>query len=83
MIHLCWAGNMDISGTSHVTAFHTTNHQSYLLYINLNVLLKIVTIQIQNQIMHKVKSITHNDQRQLISQLSFLKQGNKNDTMKT
>lgn len=48
--------------------------QPYLLYIDLNVLLKVVSIEIQHQVMHKIESVTNNDQGQLISQLSFLKE---------
>ena len=48
--------------------------QPYLLYIDLNVLLKVVSIEIQHQVMHKIESVTDNDQGKLISQLSFLKE---------
>lgn len=44
----------------------------YLLHIDLNVFLQAVAVQVQDQIVDKIKAVTHNDQRQLISQLGFL-----------
>lgn len=34
---------------------------AYLLHIDLNVFLQVVSVQVQNQIVDKVKSVTHND----------------------
>ena len=45
---------------------------SYLLYVNLNILLQIVSIEVQDQVMNIVKPITNNDEWQLICQLGFL-----------
>lgn len=51
----------------------TTVVNAYLLYIDLYVLLKAVSVQVENQVMYEIKSVTHDDQRQLVGQLSFLK----------
>lgn len=45
---------------------------TYLLYINLNIFLEIISIQIQHQVVDKVKAVAHDDERQLISEFSFL-----------
>lgn len=45
----------------------------YLLHVDLNVLLQAVAVQVQHQVMHKVKAITHNDQWQLVCQFGFLR----------
>ena len=50
------------------------------MYVNLDILLEIVSIEVQDQVMNIVKPITHNDERQLICQLGFLnktKKGNR------
>lgn len=44
----------------------------YLLNIDLNVLLQIVAVQVEDQVMDKVESVTDNDQRQLVGEFSFL-----------
>lgn len=44
----------------------------YLLHIDLDVLLQAVAVQVQDQIVDKIKAVTHDDQRELISQLGFL-----------
>lgn len=44
----------------------------YLLHVDLNVFLQAVAVQVQHQIVDKIKAVTHNDQRQLVSQLGFL-----------
>lgn len=44
----------------------------YLLHIDLNVFLQAVAVQVQHQIVDKIKAVTHNDQRQLVSQLCLL-----------
>lgn len=44
----------------------------YLLHVDLNVFLQAVAIQVQHQIMDKIKAVTHNNQRQLVSQLGLL-----------
>lgn len=44
----------------------------YLLHVDLNVFLQTVAVQVQHQIVYKIKAITHNDQGQLVSQLCFL-----------
>lgn len=44
----------------------------YLLHVDLNVFLQAVAVQVQNQIVDKIKAVAHDDQRQLVSQLSFL-----------
>lgn len=45
---------------------------AYLLHINLNVLLQIVAVQIEDQVMDKIKAVAHDDKRQLISQFRLL-----------
>lgn len=45
---------------------------SYLLNIDLNVLLQSVAVEVENQVMDKVKAVTHYDQRQLVCQFSLL-----------
>lgn len=42
------------------------------MYVNLNVLLQIVSVEVQDQIMNIVKPIAHNDEWQLVCQLGFL-----------
>lgn len=44
----------------------------YLLHIDLNVFLQAVAVQVQDQVVDKIKAVAHNDQRQLVSQLGFL-----------
>lgn len=44
----------------------------YLLNVDLNVFLKAVAIQVQDQVVDKIKAVTHDDQRQLVSKLSLL-----------
>jgi hypothetical protein len=44
----------------------------YLLHIDLNVFLQGVAVQVEDQVVDKVEAVTHNDQGELISQLSFL-----------
>lgn len=44
----------------------------YLLYIDLNVLLQIVAVQVEDQVMDKVESVTDDDQWQLVGEFSFL-----------
>lgn len=44
----------------------------YLLNIDLNVLLQIVAVQVEDQVMDKVKSVTDDDQWQLVGEFSFL-----------
>ena len=46
--------------------------QSYLLNIDLNVLLQVVAIQVEDQVMDKVKTITDDDERELVSEFGFL-----------
>lgn len=46
--------------------------ESYLLDVNLNVLLQVVAIQVEDQVMDKVKTVTDDDERQLVSEFSFL-----------
>lgn len=48
----------------------------YLLHIDLNVFLQAVAVQVQHQVMDEIKAIAHNNQRQLVSQLGFLQNGN-------
>lgn len=45
---------------------------TYLLHVDLNVLLQIVAVQIEDQVVDKVKSVAHDDERKLISQFRFL-----------
>ena len=40
---------------------------AYLLDIDLNVLLQVVAIQVEHEVMHKIKAVADNDQRQLVS----------------
>lgn len=44
----------------------------YLLHVDLNVFLQAVAVQVQDQVMDKIKAVTHDYQRQLVSQLGFL-----------
>lgn len=44
----------------------------YLLNIDLNVLLQIVAVQVEDQVMDKVESVTDDDQWQLVGEFSFL-----------
>jgi len=43
-----------------------------LLYVDLDVLLQVVAVQIEHEVVNVVETITNNDQRQLISQLRLL-----------
>ena len=43
-----------------------------LLYVDLNVFLQVVTVQVEYQIMDKVVAIAYNNQRQLVCQLCLL-----------
>lgn len=45
---------------------------AYLLDVDLNVLLQVVAIQVEHKVVHKVKAVTDDDQRQLVGQLGFL-----------
>ena len=47
------------------------------MYVNLDILLEIVSIEVQDQVMNIVKPITHNDEWQLICQLGFLNKTKK------
>ncbi len=42
-----------------------------LLHIDLDVLLQVVAVQIEDEVMHKVKAVANDDERQLIRQLSL------------
>lgn len=44
----------------------------YLLNVDLYVLLQIIAVQVEDQVMDKVESVTDNDQWQLVGQFSFL-----------
>lgn len=44
-----------------------------LLYVDLDVLLQVVAVQIEHEVVNVVETITDDDQRQLISQLRLLK----------
>lgn len=45
---------------------------SYFLHVDFNIFLEIVAVQIEHQVVNKVKAITHNDQRKLIGKLGLL-----------
>ena len=45
---------------------------AYLLYIDLNVLLQVVAIEVEHKVMHKAEAVADDDQRQLVGQLGFL-----------
>ena len=51
-----------------------------LLHVDLDVLLEVVAVQVENEIMHVIEAVAHNDERQLIRQLGLLK---NNETAKT
>ena len=51
---------------SAITRGEAQNMITYLLNVDLDVLLKVVSVQVQHKIVDKVKPITHNYQRQLI-----------------
>lgn len=44
----------------------------YLLNVDLDVLLQIVAVQVEDQVMDKVKSVTDDDQWQLVGEFGFL-----------
>lgn len=44
----------------------------YLLNIDLNVFLQVVAVQVEDQVVDKVKSVTDDDQWQLVSEFCFL-----------
>lgn len=46
--------------------------ESYLLNIDLNVLLQVVAIQVEDQVVDKVKTVTDDDERQLVGEFGFL-----------
>ena len=52
----------------------------YLLDVDLNVLLQVVAVQVENQVVDKVETITHDDQRQLVRQLRLLHQATAEHT---
>lgn len=45
---------------------------TYFLHIDLNVFLQVVTVQVEDQVMHKVEAVTHNDEWELVGQLGLL-----------
>lgn len=47
---------------------------THLLDINLDVLLQVVAVQIEHQVMDKVKAVAHNDERQLVRQFGLLQE---------
>lgn len=49
----------------------------YLLHIDLDVFLQAVAVQVEDQVVDKIKAVTHDDQRQLISQFGFLRREKK------
>lgn len=48
-----------VQKTSH---HHRETRRVHFLYIDLNVLLQVVAIQVEHQVVHKVESVTDNDQ---------------------
>ena len=46
----------------------------YLLELLTNILLEIISVEIQHKVVNKVVSIAHNNQRQLIGQLGLLQE---------
>lgn len=58
----------------------TTNYISirvfYLLDVDLNVFLQVVFVQVEHEVVDKVKAIADDDERQLVSQSSFLRKKN-------
>lgn len=52
--------------------FNPFSTESYLLNIDLNVLLQVVAIQVEDQVVDKVKTITDDDERELVSEFGFL-----------
>lgn len=45
----------------------------YLLNVDLNVLLQIVAVQVEDQVVDKVKAVADDDQWQLVGEFSFLR----------
>ena len=45
---------------------------SHLLNVDFYVLLEVVAVQVEHKVVDEVKSVTDNDQGQLVSQLGFL-----------
>ena len=52
----------------------TYQFSTHLLYIDLNVLLQIVSVQVQHKVVHVVEAVTHNDEGQLVGELSLLQE---------
>lgn len=46
--------------------------EPHLLDINLDVLLQVVAVQVEDQVMDEVKTVTDDDERQLVSEFGFL-----------
>ena len=46
---------------------------TYLLYVDFNVFLKIITIEVEDKIVDKIKPVTYYNERELIGELGFLK----------
>ena len=47
---------------------------THLLHIDLNVLLQVVAVQVQDQVVDKVKAVADDDEGQLVGQLGFLQE---------
>lgn len=45
---------------------------AYLLYVDLDVFLQGVAVQVEHEVVNQVKPVTHNDQWQLVRQLRLL-----------
>lgn len=52
------------------------NFHFYLLYVDFYVLLQTVAVQVQNQVVHKVEAVAHNDERKLVCEFGFLRREN-------
>ena len=46
--------------------------ESYLLNIDLDVLLQVVAVQVEHQVVDKVKAVTDDDEWQLVGEFGFL-----------
>lgn len=44
----------------------------YLLYVDLDVFLQAVAVQVQNEIVDEIEAVAHDDERQLICEFGFL-----------
>lgn len=71
MIQSSWIGSFSLKYSDSQAS---GENKSYLLHIDLNILLQAVSVQIQDQVVHEVESVAYDYQRQLVGQLSFFEE---------